>query len=47
VTFDDIKESALLALDTLRANLLRSGLTILGVCIGVVTIISWFRLFKA
>lgn len=36
---DDIKESALLALDTLRANLLRSGLTILGVCIGVVTII--------
>src|SRR3954453_14357575 len=37
--FDDIKESALMALDTLRANKLRSALTILGVSVGVVTII--------
>src|ERR1044072_7673016 len=37
--FDDIKESALMALDTLRSNKLRSALTILGVSVGVVTII--------
>src|SRR4029079_19509604 len=37
--FDDIKESALMALDTLRANKLRSALTILGVSVGVVTVI--------
>ncbi|HEX5883425.1 MAG TPA: ABC transporter permease, partial [Pyrinomonadaceae bacterium] len=37
--FDDIKESALMAFDTLRANKLRSALTILGVSVGVVTII--------
>src|SRR4026209_487447 len=36
---DDIKESALMALDTLRTNKLRSALTILGVSVGVVTII--------
>jgi len=36
---DDIKESALMALDTLRANKLRSTLTILGVSVGVVTVI--------
>src|SRR5688572_8528944 len=36
---DDIKESALMALDTLRANKLRSSLTILGVSVGVITII--------
>src|SRR5712691_470938 len=36
---DDIKESALMAFDTLRANKLRSSLTILGVSVGVVTII--------
>jgi putative ABC transport system permease protein len=36
---DDIKESALMALDTLRANKLRSALTILGVSVGVVTVI--------
>ncbi len=36
---DDIKESALMALDTIRANKLRSALTILGVSVGVVTII--------
>src|ERR1700741_1274475 len=37
--FDDIKESAFMALDTLRANKLRSTLTILGVSVGVVTVI--------
>ena len=37
--FDDFKESALMALDTLRANKLRSALTILGVSVGVVTVI--------
>ena len=37
--FDDIKESSLMALDTLRANKLRSSLTILGVSVGVVTVI--------
>ena len=37
--FDDIKESALMAFDTLRANKLRSTLTILGVSVGVVTVI--------
>lgn len=36
---DDVKESSLMALDTLRANKLRSSLTILGVSVGVVTII--------
>ena len=36
---DDIKESAVMALDTLRANKLRSSLTILGVSVGVVTVI--------
>jgi putative ABC transport system permease protein len=35
----DIKESALMAFDTLRANKLRSLLTILGVTVGVVTVI--------
>ena len=39
MTFDDIKESALMAVDTLRANKLRSTLTILGVSVGVVTVI--------
>ncbi|MEJ7712758.1 MAG: ABC transporter permease [Pyrinomonadaceae bacterium] len=39
MTFDDIKESGAMALDTLRANKLRSGLTVLGVGIGVVTVI--------
>ena len=36
---EDIKESALMALDTLRTNKLRSSLTILGVSVGVVTVI--------
>jgi putative ABC transport system permease protein len=37
--FDDIKESAAMAIDTLRTNKLRSALTILGVSVGVVTVI--------
>jgi putative ABC transport system permease protein len=38
MTFDDIKESAAMAVETLRANKLRSALTILGVAIGVITL---------
>ena len=36
---DDVKESAYMALDTLRTNKLRSSLTILGVSVGVLTVI--------
>jgi putative ABC transport system permease protein len=39
MTYDDLKESSLMALDTLRANKLRSSLTILGVGVGVLTVI--------
>lgn len=39
MTFDDVKESAAMALDTVRANKLRSALTILGVSVGVLTVI--------
>jgi putative ABC transport system permease protein len=38
MNFVDIKESAWMALDTVRANKLRSTLTILGVSVGVVTV---------
>ena len=38
MNFDDLRESAAMALETVRANKLRSGLTILGVTVGVVTI---------
>src|SRR5437763_11465468 len=38
MTFDDIKESAAMAVDTIRANKLRSALTVLGVAIGVITL---------
>src|SRR5258706_3897167 len=38
MNFIDIKESAYMALDTVRANKLRSVLTILGVSVGVVTV---------
>ena len=38
MNFIDIKESAFMALDTVRVNKLRSALTILGVSVGVVTV---------
>jgi putative ABC transport system permease protein len=39
MNFIDIKESAFMALDTVRTNKLRSMLTILGVSVGVITVI--------
>src|SRR5258706_12646491 len=39
MNFVDIKESAWMAIDTVRANNLRSLLTILGVSVGVVTVV--------
>src|SRR5437867_993709 len=38
MNFIDIKESAYMAVDTVRANKLRSSLTILGVSVGVITV---------
>jgi putative ABC transport system permease protein len=39
MTFDDIKESTAIAIDQLRTNKLRSSLTILGVSVGVITVV--------
>ena len=39
MNFADVKESAWMALDTVRANKLRSLLTILGVSVGVITVV--------
>src|SRR5438105_4545035 len=39
LTFIDIRESAWMAIDTVRSNKLRSSLTILGVSVGVITVI--------
>jgi putative ABC transport system permease protein len=39
MNFIDIRESAFMAIDTVRTNKLRSALTILGVSVGVVTVI--------
>src|ERR1051326_3433342 len=39
MNFVDIRESAFMALDTVRSNKLRSSLTILGVSVGVLTVI--------
>jgi putative ABC transport system permease protein len=38
MSFEDLKESSLMALETVRENKLRSGLTILGVMVGVLTV---------
>jgi putative ABC transport system permease protein len=37
--FEDVKESAWMAIDTLRTNKVRSSLTILGVSVGVITVV--------
>ena len=38
MSFADVKESAWMAFDTVRSNKLRSALTILGVSVGVITV---------
>ena len=43
---DSIRESAVMAFDTLRGNKLRSALTILGVTVGVVTILAMVSIIQ-
>src|ERR1044071_995001 len=42
----DFKESTSMALATLRSNKLRAGLTILGVTVGVVTVLSMVSIIQ-
>jgi putative ABC transport system permease protein len=42
----DVRESTAMALSTLRANKLRAGLTILGVTVGVVTVLSMVSIIQ-
>ncbi len=46
MTYGDIRESAAMAFSTLRSNKLRSGLTILGVTVGVVTVLSMVSIIQ-
>jgi putative ABC transport system permease protein len=46
MTFDDVKESAVMAISTLRANKLRSILTIMGVTVGVLTVLSMVSIIQ-
>lgn len=43
---EDLKESSKMALATLRANKLRSGLTIMGVSVGVLTVLSMVSIIQ-
>src|ERR1700682_6533592 len=46
MTIDILKESTRMAADTLRQNKLRSSLTILGVTVGVVTILAMVSIIQ-
>lgn len=46
MTFDDLRESAVMAFATIRANKLRSALTILGVSVGVLTVLSMVSIIQ-
>ncbi|MEZ5307675.1 MAG: ABC transporter permease [Pyrinomonadaceae bacterium] len=46
MTIDDLRESTVMAVSTLRANKLRSALTILGVTVGVLTILSMVSIIQ-
>ena len=46
MNFVDFKESTSMALATLRSNKLRAGLTILGVTVGVVTVLSMVSIIQ-
>lgn len=46
MTLDDIKESAVMAFSTIKANKLRSALTILGVTVGVITVLAMVSIIQ-